>query len=251
MHASYDAIYLSPHLDDAALSCGGQIAQRTARGERVLILTIMAGDPPNSAESDFARSLHDRWELDQAVVDARRVEDAAATALLGADAHYWSIPDCIYRTDSATGEPLYASEEALFGEVAEQERHDLVVTLAVRLSQLSAETIIAPLTVGNHVDHQIVRLAAERAWGPILCYYEDYPYAREAGAVEKVLNSAEMAAWQATVIPLDEQTLQTKLSAILAFRSQLGTFFADRADLEQQLRAYAAQVGGERIWSRP
>ena len=64
MRTHYDAIYLAPHLDDAALSCGGQIYQLTAVGKQVLIVTIIAGDPPqNVVYSDFARELHERWEL--------------------------------------------------------------------------------------------------------------------------------------------------------------------------------------------
>ncbi|MEZ4728018.1 MAG: PIG-L family deacetylase [Caldilineaceae bacterium] len=46
MPSVYDAIYLSPHLDDVALSCGGQIFGATRTGQRVLIVTITAGDPP-------------------------------------------------------------------------------------------------------------------------------------------------------------------------------------------------------------
>ena len=61
----YAALYLSPHLDDAALSCGGQIAQATRQGRRVLIVTVMAGDPPMEAGNDYIVSLHARWELDR------------------------------------------------------------------------------------------------------------------------------------------------------------------------------------------
>ena len=41
-----------------------------------------------------------------------------------------------------------------------------------------------------------------------------------------------------------------KIEAILAFRSQLSTFFTARADLERQVRGYAKRVGGERVWKR-
>ncbi|RMD73788.1 MAG: PIG-L family deacetylase, partial [Chloroflexi bacterium] len=36
----YRHIVLSPHLDDAALSCGGFIARATALGEPVLVVNI-------------------------------------------------------------------------------------------------------------------------------------------------------------------------------------------------------------------
>ncbi len=56
-------IYISPHFDDAVLSCGGLIWEQTHSGIPVEIWTIMAGDPPLGAESTpLARQLHDRWQ---------------------------------------------------------------------------------------------------------------------------------------------------------------------------------------------
>ena len=63
MKPYYDYIYLSPHLDDAVLSCAGQICQFVQAGRSVLIITIMAGDAPAADLSPFARSLHERWEV--------------------------------------------------------------------------------------------------------------------------------------------------------------------------------------------
>lgn len=245
MHPYYDAIYLSPHLDDAALSCGGQIAQRTGQGERVLIVSVMAGDP--TAVSDFARLLHDRWELVADTVAARRAEDRAASAALGADWLHLDVPDCIYRT-SASGEALYASEAALFGPVDAGEMARLVPQLADQFAGLpSAGTIVAPLTVGNHVDHQIVRAAAERTYGRSLFFYEDYPYMRIPGARDLVIPPGAVG-WQARVIPLTAVDIQAKVASIAAFASQVDTFFKDRADLAQQIHAFADEAGGERIW---
>jgi hypothetical protein len=52
------------------------------------------------------------------------------------------------------------------------------------------------------------------------------------------------------VISLTGSDLVAKVDAILAFRSQLSTFFTDRADLERQVNGYATAVGGERVWKR-
>ena len=87
-HKPYQRNYLSPHLDDAALSCGGRIYQERQAGLAVLVLTLMAGDPPpEAAETSFVAELHARWELDAASnpVAARRAEDKRALSLL--DAH--------------------------------------------------------------------------------------------------------------------------------------------------------------------
>lgn len=252
----YDAIYLSPHLDDAALSCGGQIFLRTAAGQSVLVVTITAGDPPLASVSDYAQSLHERWALATGAVAARRAEDLAACRRLGADALHWDVPDCIYRLHPVTGQPFYRSDVDIF-DCLHPEEIGLVDDLADRMRGLPpAGRIVAPLTAdhrvnaehaGRHVDHQLTRRAAERAFGDRLWYYEDYPYAQEPGALDGVL-SARAGEWQAEVTPLTADALAAKIEAILAFRSQLSTFWRNRAELEQQVVGYSERVGGERVW---
>ncbi len=199
MYAHYAAIYLSPHLDDVALSCGGAIAAQTRAGEPVLIVSITAGDPPTQV-SAYAESLHTRWELVTNATAARRAEDLAACALLGADAQHWNLPDCIYRLDDQ-GVPFYVSDADIFGQVAPDEKA-LVARLAAQMAQLPpARRIVVPLGVGNHVDHQLTRLAAEQAFGrTALEYYEDYPYAQQPGALARALDE-EAAAWRGTSDP--------------------------------------------------
>ncbi|MCB0027388.1 MAG: PIG-L family deacetylase, partial [Anaerolineales bacterium] len=60
MTMPYDAIYLAPHLDDAVLSCGGQIFDRVQAGQKILVLTIMAGEPAAGQMNDYIASLHSR-----------------------------------------------------------------------------------------------------------------------------------------------------------------------------------------------
>ncbi len=244
----YSRLYLSPHLDDAVLSCGGQIHRATRHGERVLVVTVMAGDPPRTQLSDYAQRLHARWALEREATAARRAEDRAACALLGAEALHLGLPDCIYRSDPHTGAPLYTSDPDIFGPVHPVDR-TLLAELIPRLAALpSAQEVVVPLTVGHHVDHVLVRKAAEAVWGQRIWYYEDYPYAQEPGALEAALGDPE--AWTARIVPLQETDLQARIQAILAYRSQLSTFFTGRADLERQVRTYAARVGGERLWRR-
>jgi LmbE family N-acetylglucosaminyl deacetylase len=239
----YHAIYLAPHLDDAVLSCGGQIYEATGRGEKVLIVTIMAGDP-STGLSDYAHRLHTRWQLAADAVEVRRREDLAAAEILGAAAQHWPIPDCIYRPHPASGEPLYQSEADIFGEIHPAEL-PLVADLTARLANLPpAERVLAPLTVGHHVDHQLTRQAAEACFGPRLEYYEDYPYVQSANS----LDFLPAAAWEFSVMPVSPAALQARIEAILAYRSQISTFFTDRADLEGQVTGYAAAIGGERLW---
>ncbi len=243
----YDLLYLSPHLDDVALSCGGQIFQHTQAGRRVLIVTVTAGEPDLDASghiSTYARSLHDRWAIVADAVAGRRAEDAAACAILGADFLHLDVADCIYRLHPKTGQPFYVSDEDLFGPVHAAEA-GLVNRLAERFGELSgAGQIVVPLGVGNHVDHQITRLAAERAWGVAgLIYYEDYPYAQQPGAVERMVGEQSSQWHGRSAIPLTPTALEAKIQSILAFRSQISTFWTDEADLRGQVAGWE-----ERQW---
>ncbi|MBW7882359.1 MAG: PIG-L family deacetylase [Caldilineaceae bacterium] len=245
----YDAIYLSPHLDDVALSCGGQIASQTRLGRRVLVVTVMAGDPLPAAQSTYIDSLHERWELGRDAAAQRRAEDAAACAILGAAYTHLDIPDCIYRLNPHDGTPLYLSDDDIFGDVHPTEA-PLIVRLVEQLGALSMHAAIyAPLTIGHHVDHLIVRAAAEQLWPEGLLYYEDYPYAQQPGKLARLI-APEDPRWRSQVIDLDAPALQARCDAVWAYRSQRSTFFTDRADLEQQIHSYAALVGGERVWAQ-
>ena len=255
MRTHYDAIYLAPHLDDAALSCGGQIHQLTsdnltAVGKQILIVTIMAGDPPHDAiYSDFVRELHARWELAVNAEAVRREEDAEACAILGADFDHWSIPDCVYRMHPETGQPLYPTWEDVITAVHPAESQ-LIQTLAEQMAQLpSTDRVIAPLGIGNHADHLVTRLAAEVSFGNKVWYFEDYPYVQEAGALTAVIPEPP-SHWQAHTYPLHPANLTAKAKAIAAYRSQVSTFFTDYQDLTQQIQTYSRQVGGERLWQQ-
>ena len=95
-----------------------------------------------------------------------------------------SCQEAIHRLDAAEPEALYPALERLFGAVAPPEE-GLIAALAARLAELAelagepgSTRIVAPLGVGGHVDHRIVRAAAERAFGAALLYYEEFPVHR-------------------------------------------------------------------------
>jgi LmbE family N-acetylglucosaminyl deacetylase len=111
-------------------------------------------------------------------------------------------------------------------------------------------TLYAPLTVGNHVDHQLTfaaaRILAGQGWQ--VRFYEDYPYVeREEGALEAALAARGIAHWQPVAVPLDEDDLAAKIEAIACYRSQVDVLFGGAKAMPGRIRAYAARVGGERL----
>jgi LmbE family N-acetylglucosaminyl deacetylase len=249
MKSSYHSIYLSPHLDDVALSCGGQIFMQAEQGKAVLIVTVMAGDKPGQSDSKYIQELHERWQLERDAVARRRAEDTQACRILGADHLYWEIPDCIYRFDDVTSEPFYLSDEDIFGDVHPSELY-LINTLANQIMALPPhDRLMVPLGVGNHVDHQITRRAAEKSTAKGMFYYEEYPYADDPRVLWKA-DQLVPESWQLTTIPLSEASLEAKINAIASYESQLSSFFRDRADMAGAVRRYINANYGERIWFR-
>ena len=243
---TFHHVFLSPHLDDAALSCGGMIYQLAQAGQAVQVITIFAGDPPPGSLTPFAQSLHERW---QAAPADRRAEDGEALSLLGAQATHWPYADAVYRCHPATGAAFYDSEESIFGKLAQADA-PAIDSLRVRLKRIDPSArLIVPLTAGHHVDHQIVRAAAESV-GRSLIYYEDYPYAETHEKLEAVFHSGS---WAPELVPLTDEAIRVKAASILAYRSQMSTFFKRAHEVEQRVRAYADLVGGnagpaERLW---
>lgn len=250
-------LYLSPHLDDVVLSCGGQIAQLVRSRSHVHVVTVFAGDAvPGAAVSPHVQELHERWKLDRHNPSpGRRAEDMAALKAISASIRvtHLPFPDCVYRLGKM-GWPLYFTRDSIFGAVAEVEA-PLVEEIFQTLKRMRASvprdaSVYLPLTAGHHVDHQIVRAAGERWAGQRqVIYYEEFPYAEKPEQVTRALDGDPL---QAHRIELDEGALISKVTAIACYRSQISTFFKDEAEMAARVRAYAQVVGdgppAERLW---
>ncbi len=248
-------LFLSPHPDDAALSCGGLIYHLTQRGERVEIYTLMAADmPPDTPQGDFVVEHIERWKLGPNPSPGRRAEDARSAGVLGAELRCGDLVDAIYRV-GATGELLYPDLPALFGEVAADDAvRERIEPLAQSLP--ADVTLYAPLGAGHHVDHQVVRdigLAWRRLHpAGMLLFYEEYPYTvRDRGAIEAARARLGLET-EAILHPLDAEALEVKIRSIACHVSQIPTFWADVEAMADEVRRTAREVGGgtdaERYW---
>ena len=278
MKPLYDHLYLSPHFDDAALSCGGQIATLTAAGQSVLVVTITGGEPPAEAPSDTVRQLHERWatsllaegqpgEAAGLMVAQRQAEDRAALAVLGAEWLHLSFLDCIYRC-GPDDRALYPGPVDMFGPPNPDDDATLAALSEAFAALPPTGHVYLPLGVGNHVDHLATRRAAERVFAAPL-YYEEYPYTARPGALAAVFDRPQSSSetsevWAAATVWLSAAALATKTAAVAAYASQLSSFFTGPDDLAAQLaddgrRALADAradgetppdwaVGGERLW---
>jgi LmbE family N-acetylglucosaminyl deacetylase len=238
-------VYLSPHLDDVALSCGGLVWEQTQAGMAVEIWSVCAGDPPPGELSTYARSLHARWDTGPEAIAVRQQEDIESLAILGATARHLAIPDVIYRRSAKTGTAYVNSDAELFGDV-HLEEDALIDRLVTEFAEwLPGEAqVVCPVTLGHHIDHQIVRAAAERLGRP-LWYYADYPYVLEdAVRIAGLLPEGT----RMEVYPISAGGLQAWQACVAAHRSQISTFWPDLESMQAAIRNYCIQIGGVRLW---
>ncbi len=240
-------IFLSPHLDDIAFSCGGLVWDLVNNGDNIEIWTICAGDPPEDNLSSLAKELHQNWGLGMDPVRIRREEDQKACQIIGANPRYFSYLDCIYRKTPA-GEFYYTSEEGIFGGLDPREA-DLIERLTEQLRGELPEgaRVVAPLGIGNHVDHELTRKAVNRLGIP-LTFYADYPYAREDQGREILDFMEGSAEWQSEEFPISDEGLERWILAARTYDTQISTFWADQEDLAKQIREFAAFQGGFKLW---
>jgi len=235
-------IYLSPHLDDAALSAGGLIYEQTKAGIPVEIWTVTSGYPPEFAEySPLAQVNHAMWGFSSAAdtIHARRVEDVDAANILGAKAVHFDFLDCIYRRGrnggwlySEISVPPHEEDAGIPARIAE--------AISARLTP--DDVLVSQLAVGSHVDHVLVRQAAELLGRPLL-YDIDIPYLFYKPQ-ELALRSAGM---KESFHPITEAGLGSWQEAVLAYKSQLPVLGGGMSTPQQaceSIRSYWAERQG-------
>ena len=252
-------LFLSPHFDDAVLSCGGTIHQLVAAGEKVDVRTVMAGIPPRLPDTPFIQELHARWQVTDPV-QTRMQEDDAALQHIGAGASRmvnWF--DCVYRM-TRTGEVLYPDEASIFGEINPNDTIAQLLPTIVLATHEIPRFVYAPLGTGHHVDHQIVRnwVITLKQYYPwvALKFYEEYPYTQDPQAVDKALSFLQQThpalRLKLEVVSLTEADVQGKIDAIACYKSQISSFWTDlqqmEAETRQSLRAAGNGTEAERYW---
>ncbi|MEJ2861109.1 PIG-L deacetylase family protein [Actinomycetospora flava] len=183
-------LFLSAHLDDAVLSCGGLMAAVSGR-HPLLVVTIFseAGEPPHTRA---ARTFLRQCGADDAasLFAQRRAEDRAVLDGLGARTEHLGEVDALFRRRDVPARverigvpelvhryPTYRFDIAL-GRVSAGDR-ELVEAVTPRVRALAdeagARTVFCPVGVGRHVDHLLTRRIGE-ALGLRVIHYSDFPY---------------------------------------------------------------------------
>ena len=231
-------LFLSAHLDDAVLSCGGLLAALAQRCPSTVatVFTAAGPQPHTRAARSFLRQC---CAADAGTLFAdRRAEDRAVLARLGVRHRHLGATDALFRRRKLGGPlrqrvgglvpelahryPTYRFDIAK-GRVAAGDR-TLIAGLAERVTALrratGARVVLCPVGIGRHVDHLITRTIGERGGGDVV-YYSDFPYDLTGVADRAFLDRHRLVPWTW------DQRIVEKQALIRGYRTQADALFPD------------------------
>jgi len=154
-----DSLYVSPHHDDVLLSCGARLLAESARGLRILVVTVF-GEGGRPWPEIGALSAAGIRQLTLGLPDARRRSD------------YYSSFQALVEGRRADDDAWVRQLAQALGDIGHRSK---------------ASQVYVPLGVGSHIDHRLSHEASLRALqsgdGRNVFLYEERPEAFVRGAV--------------------------------------------------------------------
>jgi len=255
-------VFLSPHLDDAVLSCGGTMNLLKRNNIPTEVITLFAGSPEGEL-SPLAAWMHHAWKLPYDAPAYRREENCNALVLLNAR-NTCALFNCsIYRKDARTGQHLYSSKEQIFGGNWHNEEtllSNLATELEKQIATSNCQVVCIPLGAGGHIDHLLTHVAGVQACASQenvqLVYYEDLPYSLDTNALHRAADQFSLSARYRIAVSLSEEDLRAKETAIRLYRSQLAETAGVIGITPDKILAYSRDLGrdtfsaaAERFWA--
>ncbi|MCJ2136819.1 PIG-L family deacetylase [Methylobacterium sp. J-026] len=233
------ALALSPHLDDAAFSCGGLLASLARDGWRVVMATLFSGSVADPTGFALACQLDKGLPAEVDYMALRRDEDRCAAAELG-------IVPPVHLPFREAPHRGYGSAPELFSDPRADDAvaADLAPALADLIAAETPDLLLAPQAIGGHVDH-VQAIRALDSLGPAqpVLWWRDFPYTvRETVPLEPL--AGQFIDRPARRMRLAPEAQARKRAACAAYATQIGFQFGGPAGLDARL---AREDGIERF----
>lgn len=234
------AVFISPHLDDAAFSCGGTLIALRERGWNVVLCTMFTASMPHPQGFALACQLDKGLPPNVDYMALRRVEDHNFARIAGID-------QVLHRPYPEAPHRGYHSAPELFAGVQPNDHiwQPIADDLRQLLRAINPDLLFAPQGLGNHVDHlHVIRAVLTLDLHPKTCWYRDTPYAmRQPDAPPAPLLPSGLREIGIAI----EHTLARKIAGCAAYTTQLGFQFGGARSLHEKLSAFhdaeAARLG--------
>ncbi len=197
-------VIVSPHLDDAVLSC----ARLMVRHPGCTVVTVFAGNPPKYPDPMRVWDVQSGFAPGDDVMEARRKEDHAALTVLDATPVHLDFVEYTYNEGDVPVRP----------EV-------IAPVLREALRSLAPSVVLAPFGLANP-DHDVVHracmLARDDTTDVAWWCYEDNGYKHIPGMLAwRVSTLFRRNVWPTPVCPPVDGSNERKMAAVNCYSSQL------------------------------
>jgi LmbE family N-acetylglucosaminyl deacetylase len=182
--------FISPHLDDAALSCG-ELMRELAKFTKVTVITVFTGVTNGSPTLSAKQAvLSSGYPTQKTLYAERASEDKKALASIKVSVVHLSEIEALWRKKSNNSGiiavlsrfipefkhiyPTYRWHIAK-GKISRHDTETINRVARVLKKTIKHDAVVfAPLGIGDHVDHIVTKKAAEKFFHPY--YWVDQPY---------------------------------------------------------------------------
>lgn len=219
-------VCFSPHLDDAVFSAGGTLAELSKKMPVTVVNVFTSAGDARSTLSAKQFLKQSKIASPGTLFKVRLNEDKKSLKHIRADVLDLNYTDALWRKKKRSVFPVRVAGNVLpefvslyptyryhviKGNIHKQDS-DLVVELARRFRNIVPDpttvAVFAPVGVGSHVDHNIVRNACRLAFGKDVFYWLDFPYfAREGVTANEFVKENHLEVREVIVNPSVKQGL--------------------------------------------
>ncbi|HWY79085.1 MAG TPA: PIG-L family deacetylase [Candidatus Sulfotelmatobacter sp.] len=183
---NYNCIFISPHSDDAILSCGGLIENLIGKTSITIInvFTSAHKGPYTLSAKVFMKSSHGSNDA-RAFYQERVAEDRKVWSQLSLTPQNLGLEDALFRKKQKTSflgkllpeiDHIYPTYRwHILKSISSSD--PAIILLKKKLSPYRRQKnlIFAPYGIGNHADHRLVRKICEELFDNLILY-SDFPY---------------------------------------------------------------------------
>ena len=238
----YDSfLFLSPHLDDAILSCGLLMERLKTLKKKIKVISVFTRAGDKTFTPQAKNFLANSGYKDANILFAeRKKEDKLAIRYFKADYQHLDFVDAAWR-ESGDGGVIYKNENEQFsGEISKLDTgitNKIIQKISLEIPRNKKTICLVPIGIGGHADHVIIRSLARNLKLPVL-YWSDFPYNTNDKAVKRLLSErGEFERFLVIKVPKKTK----KYKAIKFYRSQLSILF-QRKRIPEISEVYYAMI---------
>ncbi|KKQ30188.1 MAG: hypothetical protein US68_C0016G0011 [Candidatus Shapirobacteria bacterium GW2011_GWE1_38_10] len=159
----WDIVILSPHMDDAVLSLGQHLVNWQKENKKIKIITVMTSFGNDEKIPLYSKKYisSSGFKLVKDFGEARIWEDIGVMENLKVKYEHWGFVDAGFRRNDRGF--TYPTRRGLFNRKISKGDYKMVAEISKKIAKLKSKIILIPAGVGGHVDHLIVKKAAEKS----------------------------------------------------------------------------------------